>query len=289
MSMRVILLGKNGQLGKEFENYLGKVNDIELFSFSHSELDITDLERVKTVFQDINPKVVINCAAYTKVDLAEKEVATAYKVNSVGAKNVSYASYLVNANVVYFSTDYVFDGNKERPYTEFDNPNPLSVYSKSKLFGEIYTREHNPNHLILRISWLYSIYGSNFVKTVIRLAKEKGELRIVNDQFGSPTYALDVVRQTWKLIQADRIGLYHSANVGQATWFEFAKEIIENLNLNVKVISIKTEQYPAKAKRPLHSVLENYLLKLENINIMRTWKVALKDFINNYKERLLSE
>jgi dTDP-4-dehydrorhamnose reductase len=134
MSMRVILLGKNGQLGKEFENYLGKVNDIELFSFSHSELDITDLERVKTVFQDINPKVVINCAAYTKVDLAEKEVATAYKVNSVGAKNVSYASYLVNANVVYFSTDYVFDGNKERPYTEFDNPNPLSVYSKSKLF-----------------------------------------------------------------------------------------------------------------------------------------------------------
>jgi dTDP-4-dehydrorhamnose reductase len=287
--MRIILLGKNGQLGKEFENYLGKLNDIELFSFSHSELDITDLEKVKTIFQDINPKVVMNCAAYTKVDLAENEAVTAYKVNSVGAKNVSYASYLVNAKVVYFSTDYVFDGNKERPYTEFDNPNPLSVYSKSKLFGEIYTREHNPNHLILRISWLYGIYGSNFVKTIIRLAKEKGELRIVNDQFGSPTYALDVVRQTWKLIQADRIGLYHSANVGQATWFEFAKEIIESLNLNAKVIPIRTEQYPTLAKRPRHSVLENYLLKLENMNIMRTWKVALKDFTNDYKERLLSE
>jgi dTDP-4-dehydrorhamnose reductase len=141
----------------------------------------------------------------------------------------------------------------------------------------------------LRISWLYSIYGSNFVKTIIRLAKEKGELRIVNDQFGSPTYALDVVRQTWKLIQADRIGLYHSANVGQATWFEFAKKIIESLNLNAKVIPIRTEQYPTKAKRPRYSLLENYLLKLENINIMRTWKVALKDFTNNYKERLLSE
>jgi len=279
--MKVLILGASGQLGSEFTNFLK--DKVELYAFSHNDLDILDYQKLLKKFEEISPDVVINFSAYTKVDQAEKEENLAYLVNAVGAKNVSYASFKVNAKVVYFSTDYVFDDSKGAPYNEFDEPNPISVYGKSKLAGEIYTKEHNPNHLILRISWLYGINGSNFVKTIIRLAKEKGELRVVNDQFGSPTYTLDVVRQTWKLIQEDSVGLYHSSNLGQTTWFEFAKRIVEKLNLNAKVIPIKTEEFLTLAERPNFSVLENYLLKLDNKNIMRSWEDAFEDFVENYK------
>ena len=284
--MKVLILGASGQLGSEFTNFLK--DKVELYAFSHNDLDILDYQKLLKKFEEISPDVVINFSAYTKVDQAEKEENLAYLVNAVGAKNVSYASFKVNAKVVYFSTDYVFDGLKGVPYNEFDEPNPISVYGRSKLAGEIYTKEHNPNHLILRISWLYGINGSNFVKTIIRLAKEKGELRVVNDQFGSPTYTLDVVRQTWKLIQEDSVGLYHSSNLGQTTWFEFAKRIVEKLNLNAKVLPIKTDEFPTLARRPNFSVLENYLLQLENKNIMRNWEEAFDEFVTKYKMKLLS-
>jgi len=284
--MKVLILGASGQLGSEFTNFLK--DKVELYAFSHNDLDILDYQKLLKKFEEISPDVVINFSAYTKVDQAEKEENLAYLVNAVGAKNVSYASFKVNAKVVYFSTDYVFDGLKGVPYNEFDEPNPISVYGRSKLAGEIYTKEHNPNHLILRISWLYGINGSNFVKTIIRLAKEKGELRVVNDQFGSPTYTLDVVRQTWKLIQEDSVGLYHSSNLGQTTWFEFAKRIVEKLNLNAKVLPIKTDEFPTLARRPNFSVLENYLLQLENKNIMRNWEEAFDEFVTKYKMELLN-
>jgi len=287
--MKVILLGANGQLGKEFGNFLSEKEDVELYSFSHNELDILDLRKLINKFQEISPNVVINCAAYTKVDQAEKEQDLAYQVNAIGAKNVSYASFKVNAKVIYFSTDYVFDGMKGEPYNEFDKPNPISVYGKSKLFGETYTKENNPNHLILRISWLYGINGSNFVKTIIRIAKEKRELRVVNDQVGTPTYTFDVVKQAWRLIQEDSVGLYHSANSGQTTWFEFAKKIVEKLNLNAKVVPIKTGEFPSLAKRPKFSVLDNYLLELENKNIMRKWEEAFDEFIEKHKIEILNE
>jgi dTDP-4-dehydrorhamnose reductase len=282
--MKVLVLGANGQLGYEFSNFLR--DKVELFAFSHSELDILDFEKLVNKFLELLPDIVINCAAYTKVDQAEKEQALAYKINAVGARSVSFASFKINAKVVYFSTDYVFDGKKNTPYNEFDNPNPISVYGKSKFLGEIHTKEHNSNHLILRISWLYGVNGSNFVKTIIRLAKEKGELKVVNDQIGTPTYSLDVVKQAWKLIQEDSVGLYHSASLGQTTWFEFARRIVEKLNLNAKVVPIETDEFPALAKRPNFSVLENYLLKLEGRNIMRNWEEAFGDFINKYKEEL---
>jgi len=177
--MKVLVLGASGQLGYEFCNFLK--NKVELYVFSHNELNILALDNLVNKFNELSPDVVINCAAYTKVGQAEKEENLAYQVNTVGAKNVSFASFKVKAKDVYFSTDYVFDGTKGSPYNEFDIPNPTSVYGKSKLLGEIYTKEHNPNHLILRISWLYGINGSNFVKTIIRLAKEKGELKVIND------------------------------------------------------------------------------------------------------------
>jgi dTDP-4-dehydrorhamnose reductase len=284
--MKVLVLGANGQLGYEFSNFLR--DKAELFAFSHTELDILDFEKLINKFLELSPDIVINCAAYTKVDQTEKEQALAYKINAVGARNVSFASFKINAKVVYFSTDYVFDGKKNTLYNEFDRPNPISVYGKSKLLGEIYTRRHNPDHLILRVSWLYGINGSNFVKTIVRLAKEKGELKVVNDQIGTPTYTLDVVKQTLKLIQGDSVGLYHSANLGQTTWFEFAKRIVENLSFNVKVIPIKTEEFPTLAERPNFSVLEDYLLQLENRNIMRKWEEAFEDFVKTYGKELLS-
>lgn len=285
--MKIILLGSSGQLGWEFKQFLK--DKAELFSFTHKELDILNLNSLERNFREIHPDVVINCAAYTKVDKAEEEQELAYNINAVGAKNVSLASYKANAKVIYFSTDYVFDGKKNTPYTELDEPHPISAYGKSKLRGEQFTKEFNPSHLILRISWLYGINGNNFIKTAIKLAKSGKPLRVVNDQYGTPTYTLDVVKQTWKLIQSGKTGLYHSSNNGEATWFEFAKEIISLLNLKTEVISIKTKDYPTLAKRPQYSVLENHLLKLENLDIMREWKEALKDFTNNYKEQLLNE
>ena len=285
--MKVILLGSNGQLGWEFKQFLQ--DKVKLFSFTHKDLDILDVNSLERNFQEMSPDIVINCAAYTKVDKAEEEQELAYNINAIGAKNVSFASFKVNAKVIYFSTDYVFDGRKNSPYTELDKPNPISAYGKSKLSGEVFTKESNPNYLILRISWLYGINGNNFIKTVIKLAKSDKPLRIVNNQYGTPTYTLDVVKQTWELIRNGKTGLYHSSNNGEATWFEFAKEIIPDLNLKVEAIPIRTEDYPTPAKRPRYSVLKNHLLKLEKLDIMRKWKKALKDFINNYKEQLLSE
>ena len=283
--MKIIILGAKGQLGREFEEYLKE--KAEIHSFSHSELDVLNQELVIKKFQEIKPDVVINCSAYTKVDKAEEDKEECIRVNAEGAKNVSYASYKVGAKVIYFSTDYVFDGEKGSSYTELDSPNPLSTYGRSKLLGEIYTKDHNPNFLILRISWLYGIYGRNFVKTIINKAKKEKELRIVNDQIGSPTYTLDVVKQTWKLIQMDKVGLYHSANQGETTWYEFTKRIIEKLNLNVKVYPIKTEEYPVLAQRPRYSALDNYLLKLGGINMMGDWESALSEFLTSYSSLLI--
>jgi len=285
--MKILILGSEGQLGYEFKNYLEKIENV--YSFSHKEVDILDIKKLDNILKEIRPDIVINCVAYTKVDKCEDETDLAFLINSIGAKNISYLSYKYNSKIIYFSTDYIFDGEKKSPYNEFDKPNPLSVYGRSKLFGEKYTKEFNPNHLIIRISWLYGIKGDNFVKTIIKLSKINNILRIVNDQMGSPTYTLDVVKQIYELIKRDYIGLIHSANIGETSWFNFANLINEKLKLNIKIIPIKTEEYNAKAKRPKYSVLENYILKIENLNIMRNWEVAFNEFIENYKGDLLNE
>jgi len=284
--MKIIILGGKGQLGSEFYNFLKDKE--EVYSFSHEELDVLNYELLYKKFREIKPDVVINCSAYTKVDKAEEEKEECIRVNAIGAKNVSYASYKIGAKVIYFSTDYLFDGNKNTPYTELDEPKPLSTYGLSKLYGEKLTREHNPNHLILRVSWLYGIHGKNFVKTIINLAKEKKKLTIVNDQKGSPTYAYDVVRQTYELIKQDKVGTYHASNHGETTWYEFAKKIVEILKIkDVEIVPVKTEEYPSIAKRPKYSTLENFLLKLEKIDMMREWELALEDFLSSYRDILL--
>jgi len=285
--MKVIILGSKGQLGSEFVDFLkDKVN---LFSFSHKELDILNLKVLIEKFSEIKPDIVINCAAYINVDKAEDEKDLTYLTNVIGARNSSYASYKVNSKIIFFSTDYIFDGTKISPYTELDEPNPLSIYGKTKLLGEINTKLYNPNHLILRISWLYGLKGINFIKKIIDLSKANETIKVVNDQIGTPTYTFDVVKQTYELIKKDYVGLFHSSNEGFTTWYKFSIKIVEKLNLNVKIVPIKTEELKLKAKRPKYSVLENYNLKLENLNIMRDWNEAIEDFIITHKGDLLND
>lgn len=279
--MKVILLGAAGQLGSEFREFLqGKV---ELYPFSHQELDVGCMEKVLETFQDIKPEVVINCAAYTKVDQAEKEQEECYRVNALGARNVAYGAYRVGAKVVYVSTDYIFDGKRSIPYTEFDSPHPLSIYGRSKLWGEYFTTYCNPNYLIMRTSWLYGRVGQNFVKTVINLARKGEDLRIVDDQRGSPTFVGDAVTQAWVLLEKDRVGCYHSANVGEVTWYRLAQKVLAELKFQVQVVPIVTKEYRALAERPKYSVLRNFLLEMEGLNIMRPWDEALEDFLQKFK------
>lgn len=283
--MKIVILGSGGQLGNEVREFLKDREDV--FAFSRQELDVTDAEKVVTVLRDIAPTVVVNCAAYTRVDQAEDEKDLCYRVNALGARNVAWAAYRVGAKVVYFSTDYVFDGNHATPYTELDEPHPLSVYGWSKLWGEHFTRTCNPDHLVIRTSWLYGRMGHNFVKTVVHLAKEKGELRVVDDQYGVPTWTKDLVRQTVELIMKDRVGLYHCANLGVTTWFRFSRTILQGLGLPAKVFPIRTEEYGARAQRPKYSVLGNYFLTLEGLNGMRSWEEALHEFLAHCGEELL--
>jgi dTDP-4-dehydrorhamnose reductase len=232
------------------------------------------------------PDAVLNCAAFTDVDGAEHEPDAAMRVNADGARNVSAAAALVGAAVVYPSTDYVFDGTATEPYDEEALTGPLSVYGRTKLQGEQATREANPDHLILRLAWLYGSTGHNFVRTILRLAREKDQLRIVDDQVGSPTFTEDVVHQLWTAIEDGCSGTYHCVNAGQASWYAFAAHIVHRLGLNVPVIAIHTEDYATPARRPAYSVLANRKFELEELNSMRPWEDALDDCLLRYREVL---
>ncbi len=285
--MRVMVLGAKGQLGGAFCEFLRP--QVHVYPFSREELDITDLGALMRMCSELSPSLILNCAAYTQVDRAEEERARSYLVNALGARNVAFCGYKVGAKVVYFSTDYVFDGEKRTPYTEFDPPSPLSVYGHSKLWGEKFTALFNPDHLIIRVSWLYGRRGKNFVKTLVRLVKEEGKktLRIVVDQKGTPTYAEDVVGKTWELVERNAVGLYHVTNGGETTWFHFAQEIVRLLDLPAEVVPIESSAYLALAKRPSYSVLHNLMLQLEGIPLLRNWQEALGEFLHSWREGIL--
>ncbi|MEM0173180.1 MAG: dTDP-4-dehydrorhamnose reductase [Sulfolobaceae archaeon] len=287
--MKIVILGSSGQLGSEFVSYLKNNNKYAIYPFSHNELNIINYPELAEKISHIKPDVVINCAAYTKVDKAEDEPEECIRVNAIGARNAAFAAYKAGAKIVYYSTDYIFDGKQNNPYKEFDAPCPLSVYGKSKYYGEEYTKSVNPDYLILRVSWLYGIIGNNFIKTVIKLSRDKKELKMVDDQYGAPTYTLDVVKQTVELLNYDKVGTYHSANQGSASWYKYALTIINALDFkDISIVPIKMNEYKSKAIRPKYSVLDNYLLNVEGINIMRDWQTALSDYINTYRKQLLT-
>lgn len=261
MKTHVLVTGSNGQLGKAISAFSDTKNSESInFTFTtRTSLDISNQEQVETYFQSNNFQYCINCAAYTAVDKAEEEKEQAFLINAIGAKNLAEACKKHNIILIHISTDFVFDGCKREPYLETDIPNPINVYGASKLQGEGYVQSVLENHFIIRTSWLYSEYGNNFVRTMLRLGSEKDELHVVNDQIGSPTYAKDLAEVVLKIIISEntQFGLYHYSNQGVLSWFEFAKVIFTITQNDIPVKPIPTSGYPTPAQRPQYSVLSS--------------------------------
>jgi len=280
--VRVVLIGANGQLGTDIKNT--KPDKIDLIPLTRKDLDITDKEAAYSVLKDLKANVIINTAAFHRTDECEEKEELAFRVNTIAVKHLTEISEHLKAKLVHISTDYVFDGKKVEskiPYFESDIPNPINVYGLSKYAGEITIRTYTDNYFIVRISSVFGTAGAsgkggNFVYTILRLAKERKVLKVINDIFMTPTYTYDTAREIWKLILDDREpGIYHSANDGICSWFEFAEEIVSLAGLKARIEPVDHTFYPTKAKRPLWSPLAS-----EKGIKMRHWREALRDFLN---------
>lgn len=276
--MKILITGCNGQLGIELSRQLQGIKNSEIIKMDKNNLDISDFEIVNNKIQDINPNIIINCAAFTAVDLCEKEVELAYKINSLGARNLAIVAEKISAKLIHISTDYVFDGDIGGFYREDSDTNPKSIYGKSKLMGEKYVQQFCSKHFIIRTAWLYGD-GKNFVKTMINISKKTKEIRVVNDQIGTPTSTVDLAKVIIALIKTEYYGIYHATCEGRCSWYEFAKKIFEIKKININVIPVSSSEYKTIAKRPANSVLDNFMLKLVNLNTMRNWEDALEDYL----------
>jgi dTDP-4-dehydrorhamnose reductase len=277
--MKVLVTGANGQLGYDIVNELtGRGN--ETFGFDINEMDITDVNQVEKVFRSRKPVAVIHCAAYTAVDAAESHVELCRKVNINGTENVAKACSAIGANMIYISTDYVFDGSGSRPRNPDDiDITPLNVYGQSKYEGEIAVRKHLDKYFIVRISWAFGTKGNNFVKTMLRVGSEKGAVSVVDDQIGSPTYTYDLAVLLADMISTDKYGIYHATNEGFCSWYEFACEIFRVAKMNVTVTPITSDQYPTQAKRPYNSRMSKDKLDEYGFKRLPTWQDALERYI----------
>jgi dTDP-4-dehydrorhamnose reductase len=283
--VRVLVIGARGQLGSELILLLREEH--EIIPATRAECDITDLPAVLSFVRHVRPQVIINTAAYTDVDGCESNKDMAFKVNALGARNVAIAAREFGARLVHISTDYIFDGQKSDPYREYDQPNPINVYGASKLLGETFVKEQTHRFFIVRTAWLYGKTGRNFVKTMLKLAQEKEELQVVNDQWGTPTYTGDLAKQIKRLILTELYGTYHCTSQGSCTWYEFALGIFKQAGLDVKVKPVTSDEFPRPAKRPKNSVLENYMLKLQGLDIMPPWEESLERFMKAVKKEVL--
>ncbi|WP_297435241.1 dTDP-4-dehydrorhamnose reductase [Thermococcus sp.] len=281
--MKVAIIGANGQLGTDLVRVFGEDPSFEVVPLTHRDLDVTIPETLN-VLKELKPGVIINTAAYVRVDDAELYPEKAFTVNAIGALNVARVAGEIDAINVYISTDYVFDGEKAEPYTEDDVPNPINVYGASKLAGEIFTRNYSRKHYIIRVASLYgkagaSGKGGNFIEWVIETAGRGEELRIVDDQFMSPTYTMDVAKTLKEFLKIrPESGTYHMVNEGCCSWYEFTKAIFDILGWDIEVKPIKSSELNRLARRPGFSALRNE--KLEGIGLrMRPWKKALQDYL----------
>ncbi len=281
---KILVTGANGQLGNDLVAMLG--SSYEVTRIDIEDVDICSATDLNRVVKRIGPDLVIHAAAYTAVDECESNEEKAMMINGVGTKNIACAALEVGARLFYYSTDYVFDGTKDSAYVEDDKVGPMTVYGRSKLAGEIAVRETIENSLIIRIAWVYGKHGQNFVRTMLKLGKaqierrESGEevntLRVVNDQFGNPTWTEEIVRQTEKLIESEMTGVVHATSSKETTWYKFACDIFNFSNMEVEIEPCTSLEYPRPAQRPPRSTLENKRLKVAGINIMRDYNIALK-------------
>jgi len=273
--VKILVTGGNGMLAQDLIPVLKERHDV--IPLAKEDLDITSRDSVYTVLKNSTPDLVVNCAAYTRVDKAEEEREQAFLVNGIGVQNLAIACADAKIPLCHISTDYVFDGENDNPYTPFDNTNPINVYGKSKLAGEKYIQWILDKFYIIRTSWLYSIRGNNFVLTILRLSKERPVIRIVNDQIGAPTSTMQLSEGIRKLIESGAYGIYHLTDEtdGGISWFDFAKEIVRVSGLKTEVIPVTTDEFPRPAKRPKYSVLDMEITRLTLGFKPVHWKVAL--------------
>ncbi len=280
---KILVTGCNGQLGRAIRKEYA-ASDVEFINTDVVEgegvvsLDITDVDAVLKLVRAEKPDVIINCAAHTNVDKCEEQWDLAYKINAIGPRNLSIAATEADAKMIHVSTDYVFEGNGTRPYTEFDAPNPVSAYGKTKLEGENFVKEFAKKHFILRTAWLYGD-GKNFVKTMLALAENHDELNVVCDQVGTPTSAVELAKMIHYLEGTENYGTFHATCEGNTNWADFAEAIFKRAGKNVKVNHVTSKQYkemnPASANRPAYSILEDYMIKLTSDFVMADWQDAL--------------
>lgn len=284
--MKVLVTGANGQLGYDIIKLLDS-EGIEFLGTDRESLDITNEEQVKRVISDYNPDAVIHCAAYTAVDKAEDEKKLCYSVNVLGTKYVAEACKDINTKMIYISTDYVFDGEGDKPFEVTDKPNPINYYGQTKYEGEVEVQKILDKYFIVRISWVFGSNGNNFVKTMLRLGKERDEISVVADQIGSPTYTPDLAKLLVEMVKTDKYGVYHATNEGYCSWYEFACEIFKQVGIDTKVIPIKTEDFPTGATRPKNSKLSKKNLQLAKFKQLSGWKKSLsyylREFLGNSK------
>ena len=288
--MRVLITGSNGQLGSEIKELAANYKKIDFFCKDLPDLDICNFNLLKSFIIDNKINAVINCAAYTAVDKAEEDEIIAKKVNLEGVLNLVNALQTVNGKLIHISTDYVFNGDHFLPYKESDLVNPIGVYGKTKREGELALINSTLDAIVIRTSWLYSSYGSNFVKTMLRLGKENESLGVIFDQVGTPTYARDLAKTCLEILCGENSvnisnngNLYHYSNEGVASWYDFAISIMELGGANCKVNPIQTKDYPTLAKRPQYSVLNKSKIKTDFKIEIPYWRDSLKDCIEKIK------
>lgn len=289
--MKILVTGGKGQLGCQLRSIvqkkcsdLGKIDDSLIESeyrfIDYDELDITDYSKVISYVESFKPDMIINCAAYTNVDKCESDKDAAFKVNAIGPRNLARASEKCKAKFLHVSTDYVFNGEGNIPFKEYDIPQPVSVYGKTKLLGEQYVRENCSRYFIVRTAWLYGEWGKNFVYTIMKAAKEKGHLDVVNDQRGNPTYAEDLAHHILNIVLTDEYGIYHCTGNGECSWYDFACKIVEYSGINATVSPITSDKLQRAAKRPSYSSLDHMMLRCTVGDEMRPWEQALHSFID---------
>ncbi|MGN8226844.1 dTDP-4-dehydrorhamnose reductase [Gracilimonas sp. BCB1] len=286
--MRILITGGSGQLGQEWVGYLNR-KEVEFISLPSADLDITDFEDTNRVLSNLRPDLIINCAAYTKVDQAEDEPEIAHQVNGQAVANLAQYCAKKNIKLVHFSTDYVFPGTKDDMeklpdgYPEDHPTNPVNTYGESKLEGEKAILESGCDFLLIRVSWMCGKYGSNFVKTILQLAESRDELKVVNDQFGCPSFTKNVVENSWELIDQGKEGVFHLTSNGKITWYDFASEIFKQAGVSIKLNPVDSSEFPTKAKRPAFSLLSTE--KIANISgvTLVEWEEGLKTMLAELK------
>jgi dTDP-4-dehydrorhamnose reductase len=284
--MKIAVIGADGQLGTDVVKAFAANGD-EVVSLTHSDIEISDAGSVSERMTALRPNIIVNTAAMHHVDKCEQDPAKAFAINGLGAKNLALAAKEIGAELMHVSTDYVFDGEKRTPYAETDAPRPLNVYGNSKLSGEYFVRSTVPEHFVLRTSAIYGKSpcrakgGLNFIELMLKLARERGEVKVVDDEFVSPTPTPEIARQMVALSRSDAYGLYHATAEGSCSWHAYAKEIFAMTNTKVNLLIAGPNEFPIKVPRPKYSVLENAGLKKQGLNVFQPWQQGLREYFSS--------